>query len=263
MTSRVLLRRRAAAPLMATALVGASLIPSVALAEAPEEVLLPISPRRQHVFRSWYEYSLYLHSQHRSRKPIYDDYESATPLPTVSAPKPSPFSDTIPRTSEPEVVTRPHGPTPTDRLAEQIGKARLFLYKQATTAEDAVNAAMDRAFHLEKSFTSTVASLAPPRESGERLMPGLVYVLVAGMAGSIVTRNRNLVFRAALPLALGVGAGWLVIPVTMTNAHLQARESFKRTWHAAKAHSDLSKRYVDDKVMTARDTVEDWVKKGK
>ncbi|KAK8114457.1 MICOS subunit MIC26 [Apiospora kogelbergensis] len=255
MASRVLLRRRAAAPLMATALVGASLIPSVALAEAPEE--------------------------QRSRKPIYDDYEAATPLPTVSDPKPSPFSDTIPRTSEPEEVnTRPHGPTPTDRLAEQIGKARLFLYQQATTAEDAVNAAMDRAFHLEKSFTSTVASLAPPRESGERLMPGLVYVLVAGMAGSIVTRNRNVAFRAALPLALGVGAGWLVIPVTMTNvsgllwtyeqrfpvvaqAHLQARESIQRTWHAAKIHSDLSKRYVDDKVMTARDTVEDWVKKGK
>ncbi|KAK8049762.1 mitochondrial protein [Apiospora phragmitis] len=254
MASRVLLRRRAAAPLMATALVGASLIPSVALAEAPAE--------------------------NRSRKPIYDDYEVATPLPTVSTPKPSPFSDTIPRTSEPEVITRPHGPTPTDRLAERIGKARLFLYKQATTAEDAVNAAMDRAFHLEKSFTSTVASLAPPRESGERLMPGLVYVLVAGMAGSIVTRNRNVVFRAALPLALGVGAGWLVLPVTMTNvsgllwtyeqrfpvvaqAHLQARESIQRTWHAAKVHSDLSKRYVDDKVMTARDTVEDWVKKGK
>ncbi|KAK7970504.1 mitochondrial protein [Apiospora saccharicola] len=254
MASKVLLRRRAAAPLMATALVGASLIPSVALAESPEE--------------------------NRSRKPIYDDYEAATPLPTVTTPKPSPFSDTIPRISEPEVITRPHGPTPTDRLAEQIGKARLFLYQQATTAEDAVNAAMDRAFHLEKSFTSTVASLAPPArerrkaDAGSRLRPcgrhGRQHYdaqpqhrLPRRFAASPRCRRRMgrhprhhgqrkrpaLDLRAALPV--------------VAQAHLQARESAKRSWQAAKIHSDLSKRYVDDKVMTARDTVEDWVKKGK
>ncbi len=59
---------------------------------------------------------------------------------------------------------------------------------------------MDKAFALEQSFTSTVASLAPPaRESGERLMPGLIYVLVAAMAGSIVTRNRNILLRSSVP----------------------------------------------------------------
>ena len=70
-----------------------------------------------------------------------------------------------------------------------------------------VNAALERAFGLERAFTTTVASLAPPRESGERLLPGLCYVLVASMAGSIVARNRRLwVVRAAAPLALGLAA---------------------------------------------------------
>ena len=139
---------------------------------------------------------------------------------------------------------------------------------------------IDKAFHLEKSFTETVASLAPPRESGEKLMPGLVYVLVAGMAGSIVTRNRNILLRATVPLALGIGAGWALMPITMTNvsdlawkyeskfpvvadAHIRARESIQRSWHFAKVHADLGKTYVDDTVSTARGTVEDWVKKGK
>ncbi|ORY65885.1 apolipo protein O-domain-containing protein [Pseudomassariella vexata] len=248
MAARLLLRRRAVTPFMAATLVGAALIPSNAYAEAPEDL---------------------------SKKPIYDDYEA--PLPKPTTPAPSPFSGTIPTTESPN---QKRGPTPTDRLAVQIGKARMFLYQQATAAEDAVNSTMDKAFDLEKSFTQTVASLAPPRESGEKLMPGLVYVLVAGMAGSIVTRNRNIFLRASVPLALGIGAGWLVIPVTMNNisslawryeqkfpavaeAHIKTRESFQRGWQIAKARSGMSKQYVDEKVTEARDVVENWVKKGK
>ncbi|KAI8632184.1 putative mitochondrial protein [Xylariaceae sp. FL1651] len=263
MAARVLLRQRVAAPFMAATLVGGALFPSVALAEAP-----PLDHER-------------LLS---NKKPIYDDFE-ATPPPISTTPVPSPVSDTIPTSATPpsrpeEHQGSPRSPTPTDRLASQIGKARLFLYKHAVAAEDGINAAVDRAFHLERSFTSTVASLAPPRESGEQLMPGLVYVLVASMAGSIVARNRNIVLRASLPLALGIGAGWLVIPVTMGNvsdllwtyekrfpavadAHLRTREGIQHAWHMTKLHADLGKSYVDEKVSDARDTVESWVKKGK
>lgn len=175
---------------------------------------------------------------------------------------------------------KPRRPTPTDRLAVEIGRARLFLYGHATRAEDAVNAGMARAFDLERSFTETVMGLAPARESGERLMPGAVYVLVAGMAGSIVSRNRGPLLRVTAPLALGLGAAWAVLPVTMGNvsnllwhyeqrfpvvaqAHLRTRESLTRSWDMAKIHTDLSKQYVDDKVSNARDTVEGWVRKGK
>ena len=154
------------------------------------------------------------------------------------------------------------------------------MYRGAVQTEDAVNSAMDSAFHLEKSFTETIASLAPPRESGERLMPGLIYVLVAGMAGSIVTRNRNILLRASVPLALGIGVGWAVIPVTMgnvselaweyekkfpavANAHLQTREGIEKSLSFAKVHAKLGARYVDEKVVDARESVEGWVKKGK
>jgi len=199
---------------------------------------------------------------------------------------PSPTSETIFASSifssEPEeehqAISR--RPTPTDRLAAQVGKARLFLYKQAVIAEDGVNAAVDKAFNLERSFTSTIASLAPSRESGEQLMPGLVYVLVASMAGSIIARNRNIILRASLPLALGVGAGWVVIPITMGNVsdllwtyekrfpaiadtHIRTREGIQHAWHMAKVHAEVGKHYVEEKVTDVRDTVEDWVKKGK
>lgn len=156
----------------------------------------------------------------------------------------------------------------------------MALYQYAVVAENKVNATMDSAFNLEQSFTSTIASLAPPRESGEKLMPGAIYVLVAAMAGSIITRNRNILLRASMPLALGVGAGWLVIPVTMRNvsdltwkyeerfpvlaqAHIRTRENLQRGVQFAKVHTQLGARYVDDKVTDAREAVEGWVQKGK
>ncbi|OTA97957.1 hypothetical protein M434DRAFT_391566 [Hypoxylon sp. CO27-5] len=262
MAARVLLRRRAAAPFMAATLVGGALFPSVALAEAPP-----------HDFPN--------------KKPIYDDYETFLPPKASTTQAPSQDSDTfsqastvISSTPEQEQKHHHHTPTPTDRLAAEIGKVRLFLYRYATVTEDAVNGAIDRAFNLERSFTETIASLAPPRESGEKLMPGLVYVLVASMAGSIITRNRNILLRASVPLAFGVGAGWLLIPVTMTNvsdllwqyerkfptiadAHLKTRQGVQDAWRFARVHVDVGKHYVDEKVSDARDIVEGWVKKGK
>ena len=246
------------------------------------------------------------------KKPIYDD--RAAPFPKAvtpgdhitTTPVPSPVSETIPREDDPPPPYTPaaaaaaesqsqlehhddndqhrrrHGPTPTDRLAAEIGRARLFLHAQAVRAEDGVNGALERAFGLERTFTSTVASLAPPRESGERLLPGLCYVLVASMAGSIVARNRGFLLRASAPLALGLGVGYLALPVTMRNvgdllwrfeverlppavaeAHLAAREGVQRSYSFAAVHARLGRSYVDDKVRAARDVVEDWVKQGK
>ena len=178
------------------------------------------------------------------------------------------------------VPVRTRAPTPTDRLASQIRRARLFAYAQACVAEDAVNGVMTKAFALEQSFTSTIASLAPPRESGEKLMPGTIYVLVAGMAGSIVARNRGFLLRGAAPIALGLGAAWTVLPVTMGNvsglvweyekripavadAHLRTREGIEKGVLMARVHADVAQRKVYEGVKQARETLEEWVRKGK
>lgn len=229
----------------------------------------------------------------QARKPIYDDYDAPptsatlTPPPTAATPadadasSSSPILAAIIPSAKPEPTpATPRRPTPTDRLAGQIGRARLFVYRQACAAEDGVNRAADRVFDLERSFTETVASLAPSRESGERLMPGAVYVLVAAMAGSILTRRSNVLLRATVPLAFGVGAGWALLPVTMRNcadlawtfeqrvpvvaqAHLQTRAAVERAAYFTRLHAELGKTYASDKVTEVRETMEDWVKKGK
>ncbi|EXJ89595.1 hypothetical protein A1O3_02662 [Capronia epimyces CBS 606.96] len=201
------------------------------------------------------------------KKPIYS---SDSVLPTV--PEPSPTS--------PVSKPNPRSPTPTDRLTEQVKKARLFLYDQSLAAENGVNDLLTWAFKKETNLTSTIASLAPAPETGEQLLPGVIYVLVATMAGSIVSRNRGIFLRATFPLAVGVTAGWLLIPVTMRNTsnliweyeekvpvisetHLQVRGFVQDAWRAAKVHAKLATDWADETTSETRKRVEDFVSKGK
>ncbi|KAL8705508.1 MAG: hypothetical protein Q9201_001383 [Fulgogasparrea decipioides] len=202
------------------------------------------------------------HSQ-LSRKPIYDD------LPPLRS-KPQPKSPTEPSTSS---------PTPTDRLASQIKRARLTLHGYSASAETRFNDFMSTLLRQERSFTSTIASLAP-LESNERIMPGALYVLVAAMSGSIITRNRNILLRATVPFAVGVGAAWVLLPITTRNVadlvwtyeekapliaenHMRIKGAAQEGWRQVKEKGEWIKDWSDERVRDGREAVEGWVKKGR
>lgn len=283
------------------------LYPRVAHAEAPESYNSSVSQIPESPLTCPTSTDPSMHAQ--AKKPIYDDLDAApttgtlppaklasphapseaswpsSPLSTAATvvapentPASSPRGDVV--VYQQQQQQQQHGPTPTDRLATQVRAARLFLYRHACSAEDAVNQTMARAFYLEKSFTDTVASLAPPAESGEKLMPGLVYVLVAAMAGSIVTRRSNILLRATVPAAFGVGMGWTVLPVTMGNVgelawsyekrfpavaegHIKTREAWRGSLEYARTQRHTVVSTVEEKVKSTRETVEEWVRKGK
>lgn len=155
----------------------------------------------------------------------------------------------------------------------------MALYRQAVKGEKAIDDALTRTLRLEHSFTSTVRSLAPARETGEKVFPGALYVLVASMAGSIVTRNRNILLRASVPLAVGITAANIVLPITSKNvgdliwtyeekypvladAHLRTRESITHFIETGKAHAGMGLGMVEGKINDTKDGLQDWVKKG-
>lgn len=132
---------------------------------------------------------------------------------------------------------------------------------------------------VENAFTDTIASLKPSPESGERLLPGSIYVIVSAMAGSIVTRNRGVFLRATTPLAFGTVAAWTLLPVTMRNIsdliweyekkvpalaeqHLKIRETAEYTWHTGVAHSAMTRALLEEKIGDARRKLEELVSKG-
>ncbi|KAI9781895.1 MAG: hypothetical protein M1816_002159 [Peltula sp. TS41687] len=223
-------------------------------------------------------------SSSSSKKPIYDDDPSnkksnppPPPPPPPPQPSPNPATSTGPTHDSSESRSTP---SPTDLLAQQIRRTRLFVHAHAVAAEDRLNELMSSFLDLETSFTNTVASLAPPKESGEQIMPGLIYVLVASMAGSIVSRNRNILLRGTVPLAVGIGAGWLFLPITTRNVadllwrfeqkapvvsetHLRIRRAVDETWRRARETGRSTIRAVDRTVQGGRDGLEEWVRKGK
>jgi organizing structure protein 2 len=139
---------------------------------------------------------------------------------------------------------------------------------------------MTWALHKETSVANTISSLAPSPETGEQLLPGAIYVLVATMAGSIVSRNRNVLIRATFPLAVGITAGWMLIPVTMQNitnlsweyekrvpviaeTHTQVRSFAREAWRQTKVHAQAVTRWADETAGESREKVEGWVRNGK
>jgi organizing structure protein 2 len=139
---------------------------------------------------------------------------------------------------------------------------------------------MDRVMDVEHSFTSTIASLAPPKESNEKLLPGGIYVLVAAMAGSIISRNRNILIRFVTPLITGVTTAHYVVPRTTENVgnliwsyeekypvirdnHLRISQGVRHFVETGKAHSQMGLAMAEERVKGVRESVEDWVKKGR
>ncbi|KAF2211179.1 hypothetical protein CERZMDRAFT_91045 [Cercospora zeae-maydis SCOH1-5] len=216
----------------------------------------------------------------RRKKSIYD-YDEPSPREIAhTTPPPASGITTKPQTEQHEQSTTPRRPTPTDKLAAQIRNGRLALHDYAVRAEDAVNNGMTRFMDAEHSFTSTIASLAPPKESNEKLLPGGIYVLVAAMAGSIVSRNRNFLLRFATPIVTGVVTANYVVPRTTENVgnlvwhyekkfpviadnHIRARDGIRHFIDTGKAHSQMGLAMAEEKVQGVRESVQDWVKKGR
>jgi MICOS complex subunit MIC26 len=161
-----------------------------------------------------------------------------------------------------------------------VKHARLFLYRQTSSAEQSFNSFLTWAFRKETNFSNTIAGLAPKPESGEQLLPGVIYVLVATLTGSIISRNRGILLRTATPLAVGIATGWYLIPVTMRNTsdlmweyekkvpaiattHQQISEIVQEAWVKTRRYTQGAAEWADEKATEARKNVEAAVRKGK
>lgn len=111
-------------------------------------------------------------------------------------------------------------------------------------------------------------------------MPGALYVLVSAMAGSIISRNRNIFLRASVPVAVGIGAGWVVLPHTMRNVgdlvwkyeekvpvvavnHMRVKGAVVESWRQAEVHGKLARAWADERVRVAREALQEWIRKGR
>lgn len=98
------------------------------------------------------------------------------------------------------------------------------------------------------------------------------------MAGSIVSRNRGIILRASVPAAFGLGAAWLLLPITTRNVgdlvwsweervpaiamnHMRVRGALEEGFRIAKEKAEETRRWSEVAVRDGREVLEGWSKK--
>lgn len=125
-------------------------------------------------------------------KPIYNDEASSSDASKLSIyPEPDAKVEVVPVQTE---------------LERQVGSARRAISHVTADTRSSVRSLIDRWISVERSIEGEVKSIIPPTEP---LTPGLLYVGVATLAGSIFTRYRAFPVRLLTPpLALVVSLNY-------------------------------------------------------
>ncbi|THH14034.1 hypothetical protein EW146_g6249 [Bondarzewia mesenterica] len=148
-------------------------------------------------------------------------------------------------------------------LERQIGAARRAATSTINDAHAHVQAVVSRWIGVEQAVEHRVKSIIAPDEP---LTPGLLYVGVASLTGSIVARNRLLFWRLLLPPTLFFASLDYFLPKTSRNFsnYLGSLEdqyfpTFSEKHEIAKAHSAMTWERVKEATKDGRVKFEESV----
>lgn len=104
------------------------------------------------------------------------------------------------------------------RLSEPVKSVfrsvREQLNKSIENGRDWLENGKSQYLEKERQVTSTLSSLHHRQED---LFPNSIYVLIGGLTGQIVARQRGILARFVTPLAFGVASFWWFLPETFKN----------------------------------------------
>ncbi|EUC62588.1 apolipoprotein O [Rhizoctonia solani AG-3 Rhs1AP] len=113
---------------------------------------------------------------------------------------------------EPEILV-----TQTEsELVETIGQTRRILARAGEESKDGIQGVIASWIRVERRVESRIRSLISPEEP---LTPGILYVGVAALSGSVFARGRSLPTRVLLPPTLFFGALNYFLPKTTHNVN--------------------------------------------
>ncbi|KAJ1306253.1 hypothetical protein OPQ81_010957 [Rhizoctonia solani] len=125
---------------------------------------------------------------------------------------PAPKKLSIYDSQEPEILI-----TQTEsEFVETIGRTRRILARAGEESKDGIQGVITRWIRIERRVESRIKSLMSPEEP---LTPGILYVGVAALSGSVFARGRSLPTRIILPPTLFLGALNYFLPKTTHNVN--------------------------------------------
>lgn len=102
-------------------------------------------------------------------------------------------------------------------IEPQVEHVRCWINSIMSKFEHAEQNASDRFFGEEYEVISVVSKL---HDKSEPVLPSVIYILIAGLGGSIISRRQNIMVRALVPTLFGVGTWAALMPQTFENAIL-------------------------------------------
>ncbi|TPX68693.1 hypothetical protein SpCBS45565_g02929 [Spizellomyces sp. 'palustris'] len=100
------------------------------------------------------------------------------------------------------------------QLELAIRQTRHTVTNQFATTRAQIQTVVDKWIHLEQQVTGTTKKYIAP---GEPFLPGAIYVTLSGFAGSILAKNRGLLYRAATPTTFALVSFCYFYPGTSRN----------------------------------------------
>ena len=153
-------------------------------------------------------------------------------------------------------VTLVEAPSP---LTDQIAVYRRHVQGAYASTHSYVQSWVSKWIEVEQAVESRVKSIISPNE---QLTPGLLYVGVATLTGSVIGRNRFILTRLALPPIFLVLSARHFLPETTTNLshYLGSVEEhylpeLARKHDVAKAHTQMSIEMAKDWTRDVRDQI--------
>ncbi|CAI2184347.1 751_t:CDS:2 [Funneliformis geosporum] len=123
------------------------------------------------------------------------------------------------------------------RLEEAIKQARIHVTKTACDLERQFHGVINKWITIEQNTEKTIKEIIAPNE---RLMPEALYVTVAGLAGTIIARNRNILLRIATPLVFTIASSYYFLPQTSQNISKKFQENQHKYPQLLKVHRSIS-----------------------
>jgi organizing structure protein 2 len=137
------------------------------------------------------------------------------------------------------------------------------VYDTGVSAHKEMEHLIDRWVGIEGKIEKELVEIAP--KNGESLLPGGIYVLVSGMAGSILARNRMLPLRLLTPVLTTILSAMYLLPETSSNVYAAIKRSEAQFPVVRDAHNEFSSsvtqgvKGLEDSLHVGRKKVEDAI----
>ncbi|CAO3615317.1 unnamed protein product [Cunninghamella echinulata] len=135
------------------------------------------------------------------------------------------------------------------KLEEHVAYAQKYANDALDEGKTHVNTLHSHIQSVENDIRGTVNEIIA---EDEEILPNVVYIGVAALAGTIIARNRNILLRFLTSTTLAVGASYYLLPKTSKNLCVQLEKLEHKYPELGKAHASVNetvndvKKQIDD-----------------